>query len=244
MYAQNPPKTSRNRRFKRQLPNCIGENNNNVTNVNTDLYTNSNLCDHVSRIHGKVKNLSSQQLTQDQLTLLELGPKFCPVEHDINRARLQKDFNSGFRRMKLREHFHPENDSRSEEEKRFYVKSEDWEPPNPSAAMQTHNMVVQNKFDLWKQPTRVARNLSVQQIKAIEELKANDSIDIKLDDKGGGFVVADKEDYISSALNDLGKQRNINEIDPNTDKIALIENVEEEIVTIVGKMIEDFRNHS
>ena len=239
MYAQNPPKTSRNRRFKRQLPNCIGENNNNVTNVNTDLDTNSNLCDHVSRIHGKVKNLSSQQLTQDQLTLLELGPKFCPVEHDINRARLQKDFNSGFRRMKLREHFHPENDSRSEEEKRFYVKSEDWEPPNPSAAMQTHNMVVQNKFDLWKQPTRVARNLSVQQIKAIEELKANDSIDIKLDDKGGGFVVADKEDYISSALNDLGKQRNINEIDPNTDKIALIENVEEEIVTIVGKMIED-----
>ena len=81
--------------------------------------------------------------------------------------------------------------------------------------------------------------MSVQQIKAIEELKANDSIDIKLDDKGGGFVVADKEDYISSALNDLGKQRNINEIDPNTDKIALIENVEEEILTIVAKMIED-----
>ena len=97
--------------------------------------------------------------------------------------------------------------------KRFYEKSEDWEPPNPSAAMQTHNMVVQNKFDLWKQPTRVARNLSGQQFCAIKDLKSNDSIDIKLDDKGGGFVIADKKDYKSSALNDLASQTNIHEID-------------------------------
>ena len=48
---------------------------------------------HISRIHGKVKNLSSRELTETQLSVLELGPKFCPVEHDINRARYQKDLN-------------------------------------------------------------------------------------------------------------------------------------------------------
>ena len=109
------------------------------------------------------------------------------------------------------------------------MKSEDWEPPNPSAVVKTHNMLIQNKFDLWKQPTRVARNLSGQQLNAIKELKGNDNIDIKLDDKGGGFVIADKKDYESSALNDLTKQTNIHELDPATDKSAIITEVEEEI---------------
>ena len=159
--------------------------------------------------------------------------------HDINRARFQKDFNAGFRRMRLREHFYPDEDQRSEEQKRFYIKIEEWEPPNPSAAMRTHNMLIQNKFDLWKQPTRVAKNLSVYQIKALKELKANDNIDIKLDDKGGGFVVADMKDYKSSALNDLASQPNIQEIEQDTDKMNLIKKVENEIVTIVEKMLED-----
>ena len=39
--------------------------------------------------------------------------------------------------------------------------------------MRTHNMVIQNKFDLWKQPTGVAKNLSVYQIKAIVKTQRN-----------------------------------------------------------------------
>ena len=120
--------------------------------------------------------------------------------------------------MKLKAHFYPEEDSRTEEERRFYVKSDDWEPPVPNSVVKTHNMLIQNKFDLWKQTTRVARNLSGQQFSAIKDLKSNDSIDIKLDDKGGGFVIADKKDYESSALNDLASQTNIHEIDASTDK--------------------------
>ena len=42
--------------------------------------------------------------------MLEKGPKFCPVEHDINRARFQKDLNNGFRGTQLREHFYPEEE--------------------------------------------------------------------------------------------------------------------------------------
>ena len=137
----------------------------------------------------------------------ELGPKFCLVETDIDRARFQKDLNAGFRRMKLADIFHKDGDSRSEEEKRFYVKSS-WEPPQwkVNKSLIIHNQVVQDKFDHWKQPTRVASNVSVEALKAIKSLKNDDTIDIKMDDKSPCFVVADKKDYISSALNDLDKQ--------------------------------------
>ena len=191
---------------------------------------------HISRIHGKVKNLSSMELTETQLSVLELGPKFCPVEHDINRARYQKDLNEGFRRMKLKAKFYPDEDFRTEEEKRFYVKS-DWEPPNPNHAVRTYEMLIQSKFDVWKQPTRVARNLSHAQIQALKELKNDDKIDIKLDDKGGGFVVADKKDYISSVKNDLDNQENITVVDQQTDRKNIIRNVNSEIATIVNQMI-------
>ena len=240
-----PPKEKskrKNRHFKRQHPEDSQENmenndlNINVANVNRDNDDNGDLSNHVSRIHSNVKNLSSQELTEHQHSVLELGPKFCPVEHDINRARFQKDLNAGFRRMKLREHFHPDEDTRSEEQKRFYVKSEDWEPSNPSSSLKAHNMVIQHRFDLWKQPTRVAKNLSRQQQNAIKELKDNDTMDIKLDDKGGGFVIADTRDYISSAVNDLENQTNINEVD-NVNKEGLIKQIEAEIATIVDEML-------
>jgi hypothetical protein len=148
--------------------------------------------------------------------------------------------NAGFRRMKLKEHFHPDEDTRTEEQKRFYVKNEEWEPPYPSASLKAHNMVIQHKFDLWKQPTRVARNLSQQQLSAIKALKENEDLNIKLDDKGGGFVIADTKDYISSALNDLENQTNITEVIENSDidKETIIKEVEDEIATIVAQMLD------
>ena len=96
-------------------------------------------------------------------------------------------------------------------------------------------MVIQHKFDLWKQPTRVAGNLSSKLQDAIKELKENYDIDIKLDDKGGGFVVADKKDYISSVLSDLANQHNIQETVVN--KVDMIAEVENEIAMIVNEML-------
>ena len=73
------------------------------------------------------------------------------------RARFQTHLNMGFRRMKIKDYFYPDEDSRSEEENRFYVKKDDWEPPSArvNKALEVHNMVIQNQFDQWKQPQRV-----------------------------------------------------------------------------------------
>ena len=116
--------------------------------------------------------------------------------------------------MKLADIFHPDGDSRSEEEKRFYLKKSDWVPPTwkVNKSLLVHNKVIQNKFDNWKQPIRVASNVSFSLREALKNLKNNKDIDIKMDDKSPCFVVADKTDYISSALNDLNKQSNIVEL--------------------------------
>ena len=134
----------------------------------------------------------------------------------------------------------PENvDSRSEEEKRLHVKNDDWEPPSAKVnkALDVHNMVIQNQFDHWKQPLRVKDNLSVDQRKALKNLVNNETIDIKLDDKSGSFVLADKKDYISAASNDLSKQSNIQEINV-TDVENVITEVEAEIAHVINTCVE------
>ena len=191
-----------------------------------------------NRINGKVKNLSSKVLDEYERSVLELGPKFCPVENDLDRARLQKDLKEGFRRMKIKEFFHPEVDSRIEEEKRFYVKKTDWEPPTArvNKTLLVHNMIIQNKFDEWKQPIRVKDNLTSQQRKALEGLKKIEDQDIKLDDKSGSFVLADKPDYISAASNDLSKQQNIQETNVNNVENIITE-MEVEIAYVIDACV-------
>ena len=63
----------------------------------------------------------------------------------------------------------------------------------------------------------------------------------KLDDKGGGFVNADKINY--SALNYFYQ---IKWTDPTVEKSAIIKEVEVEIVNLVGKCykVVNFRKHS
>ena len=100
-------------------------------------------------------------LSKSEIELLELGKKFCPVEKDIDRARFQKDLNDGFRRMEIADYFHPDEDTRTDEEKRFYTPNPGWRPPGwgVSKSLSKHNQIVQHKFDQWKQPVRIKDNL-------------------------------------------------------------------------------------
>ena len=182
------------------------------------------------RFTGKVKNLSTEPLDKGEQESLELGQNFCPVVKDIDRSKFQKDLKAGFRRMKICDFFHPDEDVRTEEEKRFYTPSPDWEPPawRVNKSPLKHNQIIQHKFDQWKQPVRVKDNLSKECRDAIKSLKRKD---ISLDDKSGSFVVSDKNTYIEAALNDLVKQNNIAEVTANseTDKEVIIQEIENKI---------------
>ena len=58
-----------------------------------------------------------------------------------------------------------------------------------------------------------------------------------MDDKSGAFVLANRDDYISSAKLDLTKQGNIEEVQEDFDKKELIENVELEVAVVIDAMV-------
>ena len=77
---------------------------------------------------SKVKNLSNDPMPESIKAFLSLGTKFTPVPLDIDRAELEKDLEGWFRRLRLKFEFNDEEDERSDEEKRFYLKR-NWTPP-------------------------------------------------------------------------------------------------------------------
>ena len=83
-----------------------------------------------------IRNLSNEQLTDEQITLLSRGLKFIPTpittENNIRRELL-KDFDLFARRMRLQYIYY----GKEREPHPFHVKS-DWNPPvQPSVALET-----------------------------------------------------------------------------------------------------------
>ena len=48
-----------------------------------------------------VVNLSKRKLTEDEITLLDLGLTFCPSVKNVNKEQVASDFFSFIRRLKL-----------------------------------------------------------------------------------------------------------------------------------------------
>ena len=94
-------------------------------------------CNNIIESHRKqVRNLSNEQLPDEQITLLSRGLKFIPTpittENNIRRERL-KDFDLFARRMRLQYIYH----RKEREPHPVHVKS-DWNPPvQPSVALET-----------------------------------------------------------------------------------------------------------
>ena len=92
-------------------------------------------CNAIETRKQYVKNLSNEQLTDEQDTLLSCGLKFIPTpmtKENLIRHQLLADFNQFARWMRLQYIFHGEEN----EPHPFHVKS-DWEPPvQPSVALE------------------------------------------------------------------------------------------------------------
>ena len=77
---------------------------------------------------------------------LSLGAKFCPVELDIDRKQLEKDLEVWYRRLRIKANYPDSEDTRTEEEKRFYQKS-GWTPQSGKfPALDYFIYVIRKKF--------------------------------------------------------------------------------------------------
>ena len=66
-------------------------------------------------------------MADEMIAFLSLGAKLCPVEQDIDRKLLEKDLEAWYRGMRIKANYPESQDDRTEEEKRFYLKSS-WTP--------------------------------------------------------------------------------------------------------------------
>ena len=151
-----------------------------------------------------IKNLSNQELTNDQINLLAKGLKFvpCPITKEMQiRKQLLRDYDNFARRMRLRYIFHGQD----KEPHPFHVKST-WKPPvQPSVALESYLEEVRTQL-AEVNLTKPKNNLPPEEREALKALKNNNEINLKKADKGTTTVVLSKQDKINEGQNQLNNK--------------------------------------
>jgi len=159
-----------------------------------------------------IRNLSNEQLTDEQITLLSRGLKFIPTtvttESNIRRELL-KDFDLFARRMRLQYIYY----GNEREPHPFHVKS-DWNPPvQPSVALGTFLEEVklelaEIQFKKPKPKPKPKPNLTPGELQALKQLSRDKTIILKKADKGTTSVMMSKESKINEGLALLSEKNN------------------------------------
>ena len=184
-----------------------------------------------------LKNLSSHELNDNQVSVLSKGLKFIPTpatnETKI-RQQLLRDFEQFARRMRLQYIFHGLN----KEPHPFHVKSK-WMPPvQPSVALESYLENV--KTQLAEIPiTKPKNNLSHNEVKALMELRDNSAINLKKADKGTTTVIMNKTDKIYEAKVQLDNREHY-----KTLEAPMVQTTKEKVNDLInqlhqGKHIDD-----
>ena len=163
-------------------------------------------------------NLSSQELTTQQINLLQLGLKFTPTPPK-NPDELIKDTKEFTRKLRLGEYFL----DRDENNDGSIVKNKsDFMPPRG------RNLHLDKCIDhLHASSTAQINNnnskpnISHNQQQALKELQNNRNIIIKEADKGGAIVIMDRDYYEEKITEMLADMHIYTEIPNNVDKTTL-----------------------
>ena len=108
-------------------------------------------------------NLASDEIPFEIEAFLSLGPKACPVELDVNIARLDGDIHAFIRRLRLVQMFKDEEDKRQNPD--FIPKS------GKSAPLDMFAYKLLQTWNGWKQRRRTPDNLTKIERKGKDMLK-------------------------------------------------------------------------
>ena len=120
-----------------------------------------------------VINLSSVQLTQDEVNLLSRGLKFYPTPTHIDWPdhEFKADISDFIRRLRLHEHFYENDNNNSSDDSHnpFRVKSS-WTPhPGREASLDAFCNTIEQQL-LYARPTKVRDNLTKRERRALKIL--------------------------------------------------------------------------
>ena len=160
-----------------------------------------------------ITNLSSCELTDAELRLLDKGLLFIPTIKKFPTQEILETRDRIVRNLKLKAYF-SEEDEGEFTPKQFETPSS-WQPRNSQLEQKTLETISNlnlSTFHLLQHLPGTTRgqfllpggnNLKPDEIDAIRTLKNNREIVIKSADKGGAIVVMDKSAYITEANRQL-----------------------------------------
>ena len=160
-----------------------------------------------NRLNGKFVsdnafNLSRRNISDSELNLLSKGLSFVPTPERIDRYQLKNDLERFGRNIRLKMFYANESTLSFSNSRAFRIPSK-WTLLIRDTQLELYLSEIEHETMKIEERGSNYPNLTKEEREAIESLVKDDSIIIKLADKGSGIVIWDKEDYLRECLNHL-----------------------------------------
>lgn len=219
--STQPSRRPKNRRFCKNLRNTRPSQANGVT-----VQENSQVAEHTTSQDNQDThpiNLTDQELTDAQVNLLAKGPSFCPIPKDINWLKVQEDLDAFERRVRISAFFANRSESRERNVDPTTipeaVKKSTWDPPK--APPEVELFLANVRKDVLD-PNNVRKpfdNLSKEEREALKQIRNDENLVIRIQDKGSRFVILDKSAYVEKITSQLDNDLHYakSDVDPTSN---------------------------
>ncbi len=177
-----------------------------------------------SQQYSDIVNLSSYELSSEEISVLQKGLKFCPTPPIVDPGQIKESLDRFFRSANLYLFFNgttPSEPLQDDEDLDLSLLQEDnskkpfehkdlkpkstFNPPMPNCLNHVYELILKDLLEF--NPPTVKRNLTKGQRKALESLRSNNHIVIKKADKGSNVVIMDTDKYIQEGVRQLGDDK-------------------------------------
>ena len=163
-----------------------------------------------------VFNLSHKVLSEVEIKVLGKGLQFVPTSSKIVSRKNFDEFN---RRMRNKWHFR-ENITAGFSEILAFRSKTTWTPPKGCASLEVFLSRVEKELFKYVAQRVQKYNLSKNQWRTLKMLIEDNSIIIKLADKGSCAVVWDRDDYLAEGYSQLSDSNVYTKIESSSEKFV------------------------
>ena len=170
-------------------------------------------------------NLSKINFTRAEYKLLGYNLNFIPTPNSINKTDLLRDIKQFDRRIKLHDNF-----GDTPMQKLIFKSTSTWVPKDTHHTVQTFledfSRKVETELKTGTPRAGKNKNLSKEELEAMNNLKSMDNVIITKADKGGAIVVQVVQNYIKEADRQLRDESFYKKVtkNPTSEHAALVSN--------------------
>lgn len=156
-------------------------------------------------------------MSNEEISLLSKGLKYCPTPIHYNSITDDCDVNSFCRNLKLAEFFH---EVEIQDDQSVVKCKSSFNPPDTKGS-HLYNVTKSLKNNIKRKHQKKTYNISKKERSALDSLKQNKDIVIKEADKGSAVVIMDCKYYIEKVNNLLNSNELYEEIVFNSNKLTV-----------------------